>query len=134
MQSLFRHIAVLLVVIYLFIPVMGLAHAGVPFAGTAVIRTIDGREDSPCENCPCSQENDSHCCDSACCSCAFHCPPVQGMQVRYSPIVIIARHGEPFRAMPQVYLPIFVPPQNLLSDSSPEIFDTETILMPLAVV
>jgi len=112
MHLTFRHMAVLLIILYLCIPVMGFAHVDVPDVVAADIRSIGRAADAPCEQCPCSDEQGSHCCDTASCSCTFHSPPVQGVQVNYSPVVIITRHSDSFWMLPQVYSSIFVPPQN----------------------
>jgi hypothetical protein len=105
--------AVLLIILYLFIPVMGFAHVDVPDIATADLRSSDGVAGAPCEQCPCSDEQGSHCCDAASCSCAFHSPPVQGIQVCYAPVVSMSRHTDSFWLLPQIYSSIFVPPQNL---------------------
>jgi hypothetical protein len=110
----FRHMAVILIVLYLFIPVMGFAHVDAPGTGITAVISIDGVLGSPCDRCPCSDDQGSHCCDTAYCSCAFHSPPVQGVQVSYAPFMIITRNSDSFRMLPQVYRTIFVPPQNLI--------------------
>lgn len=112
MHLTFRHMAVFLIILYLLIPVMGFAHAGVADVAPIDISSIGDVAGSPCDHCPCSDEKGSQCCDSTSCSCSFHSPPVQGGQVRYAPVVIITRHTESFRMLPQVYSTIYVPPQN----------------------
>ena len=112
MYRAFRHIAAVLIIFYLFIPVMGFAHVDVPDGGIAEILTIEGLATSPCEHCPCSDEQGSHCCDTTSCTCAFHSPPEQGVQVLYAPVVIINRQADIFWMPQQVYGSIFVPPQN----------------------
>ena len=116
MQLRLRHISALLIILYLLIPVMGFGHDTAPDTRTTDIRSIGEVAGSPCDGCPCSDEQGSRCCDIDFCSCAFHCPSVQGVQVRYAPVVIVARHAESFRMLPQVYLSIFVPPQNQFPD------------------
>ena len=115
----------LLLIVYLFIPVMGFAHVTAPDAGTREIRTVVADAGSPCDGCPCSNEEGSHCCDTGFCSCAFHSPPVQGIRLCYDPDVNIVRHSESFWMPPQVYLSIFVPPQNLTNDRSSEVTEHE---------
>ena len=112
MQLTLRHISALLIILYLLVPVMGFAHVAAPDFGTTDIRSIGGLASSPCDGCPCSDDQGSRCCDTDVCCCAIHCPPVQGAQARYAPVVIVARHAGSFWMMPQVYLSIFVPPQN----------------------
>ena len=130
MQLSLRHISALLIILYLLIPVMGFAHVATPDFGTTDIRSSGGVASSPCDGCPCSDEQGTRCCDIDFCCCAFHCPPVQGTQARYAPVVIVARQGESFWKLPQVYLSIFVPPQN----QSPEVpkisLNTSIQLMP----
>jgi len=125
MHLSFRHMSALLIILYLFIPVMGFAHAGVPDAGTTDIRSLCAVAGSPCDHCPCSEEQGSPCCDTDFCSCSFHSPPVQGVQVRYAPVVVIARRTESFWMLPQVYLPIFVPPQNQLPERFSDVMENE---------
>jgi hypothetical protein len=115
----------LLLIIYLFIPVLGFAHVIIPVAGTSEIRSITAVAGSPCDDCPCSNQEESHCCDSGSCSCAFHSPPMQGCQLRYDPDVNSIRHTESFRMLPQVYYSIFVPPQNRTSDHLCDVTENE---------
>ena len=134
MQLALRHVAVSMIILCLLIPVMGIAHAGVPDIGAAETRSIGALAGSPCDRCPCGDEQGSHCCDTDFCSCSFHSPPVQGVQVRYAPVVTVVRHDNPFRMLPQVYLSIFVPPQNRFPDRFPDLIENGYPLMPLPVV
>ena len=118
MHLTFRHMSALLLILYLFVPVMGFAHAGGVDVWVNEIGSHGGVASVPCDGCPCNDGQGSHCCDSDFCCCAFHCPPVQGIQVRYEPVEVITRHAESFRMPPQIYLSIFVPPQNRLPDFS----------------
>jgi len=117
MHFALRHMSVLLLVLYLIVPVMGFAHVGKDVRATDN-QSIGGVAGSLCDSCPCSDEQGSRCCDADFCCCAFHCPPVQGIQARYAPVVIVARHGESFWVLPQVYFSIVVPPQNQFPDFS----------------
>jgi len=130
MQLTFRHMSALLIILYLFIPVMGLAHVAVADDGATDIRAVGAVTASPCDDCPCSDEQGSRCCDTDFCCCAFHCPPVQGVQLSYAPVVMVARHAESFWMLPQVYLPIFVPPQNPFPDFPLISLKTEYSLLP----
>lgn len=134
MYLTFRHMAALLIIFYLFIPVMGFAHVDVPDGGSADIRSIDGVAGSPCEHCPCSDEQGSRCCDTTSCSCSFHNPPVLGVQMRYAPVVMITRTTESFWMLPQVYRSIFVPPQNQLHECFSDVIENEYTVMPIVVV
>jgi hypothetical protein len=107
-----HHISVFLIIIYLCIPVIGHARVDIPNAEKMNVRSVGEVPGSPCEHCPCSDEQGSGCCDTDFCSCGFHTPPVPGVQLCYDPVVIIVRHIESFWKLPQVYFPIFVPPQN----------------------
>jgi len=118
MHLTFRHMAVLLIILYLCIPVMGYAYVDAPAVMAVDIRSSDGVAGAPCKHCPCSDEQGSHCCDTISCSCAFHSPPEQGVQVHYTPVVIVTRHTDSIRKLPQVYGSIFVPPQNRFSVAS----------------
>jgi hypothetical protein len=114
MISLFRHMTALLIIVYLSIPVMGFAHFNAPAQVAVEERSREGVTSVPCDQCPCGDEQGSDCCDSASCSCSFHSPPVQTLQIRYSPVVNLLQQSDPFWILPQVYLTIFVPPQNVL--------------------
>ena len=114
MHLALRHMASFLIVLYLCIPVMGFAHVAVVNVAATEIGSIGAATGSPREQCPCSDEQGSRSCDTGGCSCAFHSPPAQSAQPSYAPVVIITRHAESFWMLPQVYLSIYVPPQNLL--------------------
>jgi len=126
--------ALLLIILYLLIPVMGFAHVNNADAGAANIRSMGVVAGSPCDHCPCSDEQGPRCCDADFCCCAFHSPQVQGVQVRYAPVVTIARPAEPFWVLPRVYLSIFVPPQNPSIDRLSDLIENEYTWMPFAAV
>ena len=112
MHRALSHVTQFLIVLYLFVPVMGFAHVDASHGGITEIQAVGGVVGSPCDHCPCSDEQGSRCCDASSCSCGFHGPPTQGLQIHYAPVEIITRHAEPFRMLPLVYFPIFVPPQK----------------------
>lgn len=67
-----------------------------------------------CPNCPDQGDHsESGHCDS-CCSCSCH-PPVIGqpVRIRLDQVVIDLVFLELFTALPEVYLPKFIPPQNV---------------------
>lgn len=131
MHRSLRHMALLLIIFYLFIPVMGLAHSGGPDIGASNLSSIGSEIGSPCDHCPCSDEQGACHCDASCCSCASHSPPVQGVQIRYAPVIIITRHMESFMLLPQVYFTIFVPPQNPFAGSFSVVAEHTDRFMPL---
>jgi hypothetical protein len=118
MHLTLRHISVLLIILYLCLPAMGFAHVDIPDSDVTQKGLRGEATGSLCDHCPCSDEQDSRCCDTDFCSCAFNSPPVRGVQLNYAPVVLIVRHIEAFWELPQVYVSIFVPPQN----PSPELF------------
>lgn len=67
---------------------------------------------SPNDDCPCKDTHDNGQCDSSCTCCATFAALPERItfytQLRSEFIYPV----EPSRSMPQVYLPIFVPPQN----------------------
>jgi len=66
---------------------------------------------SPCS--PLEQNEDYGCCD-ICINCACHASLVlQEFQLGYSPIILDLSAYDPFKHHPEVYLPKFIPPQNL---------------------
>ena len=67
-------------------------------------------------HCPCSERHGSDGCNSncSCCSCCSFCAPLPaGVAWRPLQAVVSFSMLEPFKRFPEVYLPIFVPPQNL---------------------
>jgi hypothetical protein len=107
-------IAAALIAIYLVLPATALAKSGTMEGGVPSVQTVSAMTtSSPCNDCPCSDEKDSSCCDSAFCCCACHAPLSQGFQLAYAPVVAIQGFREPAWSLPQVFLSIFVPPQNL---------------------
>ena len=66
---------------------------------------------SPC--CPLEQHSDSDICDT-CINCICHVSlAIQRFQFCYTPVIVDLKTSDPFRLMPEVYLPKFIPPQNL---------------------
>jgi hypothetical protein len=118
--------SVFLIILYLLIPVMGLAHVTVPDAGAPEIRSDGTVTNSPCDRCPCNDEEGSRCCDTDFCSCAFHSPPVQGVPLCYDPVIITARPAESFWMLPLVYFSIVVPPQNRFHDRFSDLTEHDT--------
>ncbi len=113
MNFTIRHSAVLILILYLCIPVAGFGYADISPADAVELRVSGGiSQELPCDQCPCGDEQDSDCCGAALCSCAFHSPPEQTLRIRYAPVVVPLRPTDTFWVLPQVYLPIFVPPQN----------------------
>lgn len=66
-----------------------------------------------CPACPGDDTPDSdHCASSCYCSC--HLPlTVQTVQIEHSPVITELFFFESFTSIPEVYLPKFIPPQNL---------------------
>ncbi|MCM2357156.1 MAG: hypothetical protein NDI77_03340 [Geobacteraceae bacterium] len=66
-----------------------------------------------CPSCPDSGQSETDSCASSCyCSCHL---PVTGLpfQLKHTPVISELVFFEPFTALPEVYLPKFIPPQNL---------------------
>jgi hypothetical protein len=77
---------------------------------------VAARCDAPADHCPACPDGDhsgSDQCPSSCyCSC--HLPlTMQTVQVQHSPVITELVFFESFIAIPEVYLPKFIPPQNL---------------------
>lgn len=66
----------------------------------------------PCSDCPCSDTTHGDC--SFNCSCCSFIPSLTHhfSGIIYPPAEQKLAIAEPYRRLPQVYLPIFVPPQN----------------------
>ena len=72
--------------------------------------------DAPADHCPACPDGDhsspDHCPSSCYCSC--HVPlTVQAVRIQHSPVITDLVFFESFTAIPEVYLPKFIPPQNL---------------------
>jgi hypothetical protein len=66
---------------------------------------------SPCS--PLEQNEDYDCCD-ICVNCACHASlALQQFQLGYLPIILGLSSYDQFRQHPEVFLPKFIPPQNL---------------------
>ena len=114
-----RLIALLIVCAYLIIPLDSFANHESIFASPQPSDismqqfTSTGEPDS---HCPCSDRHDSDGCNPgcSCCSCCSFLAPLPA-GIAWQPIepVISFSMLEPFKRFPKVYLPIFVPPQNL---------------------
>jgi hypothetical protein len=108
-----RLITFCLVLAYLLLPLNGLAQLQ-PFAPS--VDTIAANiEAAPghCNDCPCSDEGHGMGgCDASCSCCSCFAPLPQGVTLDFSPVVTFLTLFESFQALPQVFLTIFVPPQN----------------------
>ncbi len=113
-----RLIALCLVLAYLFLPMDGFAQFQ-PFAPAAgqtdtLPVKIEAAKDH-CPDCPCSDgEHGAGGCDASCSCCSCFAPLPQGVTIDFIPVVTSMIPFERFQTLPQVYLPIFVPPQNRL--------------------
>lgn len=81
--------------------------------GQGACDALAGATADHCPSCPDSDHTGADHCDSSCyCSC--HLPvTVQPVLIRFSPVVTSLIVSEPFNTLPEVYLPKFIPPQNL---------------------
>lgn len=128
-------LAATMIVLYLLLPVQIFAHVtnfDTKITGLKISKGMVVK--SHCNDCPCSHEQDSDCCDTASCNCSYQAPLVQHSWFTYSPVVKILLNPEPHWSLPQVYLPIFVPPQSfawpsliLKSRSCANLFDTQSL-------
>lgn len=107
--------AIVLIVVYLFLPASTLVHAATfePDSAAFQVNYSQATAD-PCDRCPCSDEQGQHCCDTFFCNCECHAPLGRGMQVIYAPSIAAYSFREPSWSLPQVFLAIFVPPQNVV--------------------
>jgi hypothetical protein len=110
-----NHIIVaVLIVIYVTMPTTIFANATAIEAGFPSVQAIYSMTAAaPCDDCPCSDERGSSCCDSTFCCCACHAPLSQSFRLAYAPVIAVQSFREPLWSLPQVYRPIFVPPQNI---------------------
>jgi hypothetical protein len=111
-----RTIALFMLCLFLLLPMHGVAQVlteSVPFMqGELLHLSANTADQLPCSDCPCSGANHSEC-DSTCSCCSAMAPLPQLFSWNYAPTVEQLTATEPYWTLPQVYLPIFVPPQNL---------------------
>ena len=82
-------------------------------SGNAQIADLHAGSEKQCP-CPAGQGTDSHRCDSSCdCDCPCHAPLTQH-SIRFDGpgLVVALVFHEPFKHLPEVFLPKFIPPQN----------------------
>jgi hypothetical protein len=108
-------IAAVLIVIYLALPATIFAQA-VTLEGdsSSAKAAYSSTGAAPCNSCPCSGGQSSDCCDTVFCTCECQAPLGQGLQLTYAPMIASQNFPEPSWSFPQIYHPIFVPPQNLV--------------------
>jgi len=114
-----RLIALLMVCAYLILPLDSFANLDSPranarqSAGALLELASPGEADS---HCPCSQHHGTDGCNPgcSCCSCCSFCAPLPARfaQLAVPPSTTSFSMREPLSHFPEVYLPIFVPPQN----------------------
>ena len=112
-----RLTALLMVCAFLFLPLESFANHEPAFSPTLYSTSpleIASPEE-PDSHCPCTDRHGSDGCsfNCSCCSCcSFFAPLPTGISCRSIPPVTSFSMIEPFKRFPEVYLPIFVPPQN----------------------
>ena len=81
-------------------------------SSAASVATECGAADQ-CPACPDDSHSEAdH--DAASCFCSCHLPlTMQAVQIQHSPVITDLVFFESFTAIPEVYLPKFIPPQNL---------------------
>jgi hypothetical protein len=111
-------IALLMVCAYLFLPLESFANLEPPFSysspGGISLLEITSPGD-PASHCPCTDRHAPDGCNPSCscCSCcSFSAPLPAGVAWRASQLPVSFSSLDPFKHLPEVYLPIFVPPQN----------------------
>lgn len=106
----------LLVALYLFLPANNLltwTYPGFAVAEAATEMVAFSSGTPPCGGCPCHQEqSESGCCDTGSHGCSCHTSPPASFSYRYAPAIIETGFFEQVRDTLDVYLQIFVPPQN----------------------
>lgn len=106
-------IGTVLIVICLALPTTNRAHAAAGEGSSPPIQSECSMADAaPCGGCPCSDGQGSDCCGSSFCSCECHAPLSRDHRIVYAPVIVTQGFREPTGSSPQVYLSIFVPPQN----------------------
>ena len=73
---------------------------------------LDLSADHQCPYAPLEHQTEDDGCD-CCVNCACHAPLMtQPLLARYNPVIRELQPLEPFKLLPEVYLPKFIPPQN----------------------
>jgi len=109
-------IALLIVCAHLFLPLDSFANLEPPFPATlqnsSSLAAIASRRE-PIPHRPCSDRHATDCCNSSCSCCSSFVVPLPAVITRraIAPAASFSMR-EPFKRFPEVYLPIFVPPQN----------------------
>ena len=108
-------IALILIAAYLIMPTTIYAQAASLTTGSPSTQATRLAVDAgaPCDSCPCSDEQGSGCCESTSCNCACHAPLASTFRITYAPLIVTENFYESTCSLPQVYLHIFVPPQNI---------------------
>lgn len=116
LHKLNPYIIFLMLALYLLLPVRSLSHADMreaAVADAAVLSIVLSSDASPCGDCPCHQgENGSDCCDTGSHGCSCHTASLSNITDRYAPAIVPTGFTEPLWSILDVYLQIFVPPQN----------------------
>jgi hypothetical protein len=115
MMSPGKYYGLLLIALYLFSPISGLAFTGPVFYNNG----LPGMDDSylssnatqPDQGLPSSEEQESDS-DELNCSCFCHIPSIHFV-VPYLPLTSNQKTAERHQILPEVYFSIFVPPQNI---------------------
>lgn len=114
-----RLIALIIVCAYLLIPLESFAclepPCSRPLPGSTFLPAVSALEDSA-PHCPCSDRHGRDGCDTSCscCSCST-CIAPRPSGIVFHPTVTRLSLPEPPLRFPQVFLAIFVPPQNPIS-------------------
>lgn len=96
----------------LLIVLQSLAQAVPHIAAPAIQKVACDTVQNPSSDCPCMDDHESEQCDVSC-SCCATIAVLPGRVTFHTPLgAEIYFPGEPPLLLPQVYLPIFVPPQN----------------------
>lgn len=73
---------------------------------------LDASEQCNCPSQPAGHPQDSDECDD-CYNCACHAPStIQFFRLNYNPVIRNLSSSDPFKHLPEVFLPKFIPPQN----------------------
>jgi len=85
----------------------------IPHGSVADVKQVaSGTVQPPCNDCPCDDDHGGRECGPAC-SCCSESASLPGFVISVvTTIVEIASVPEPLFIIPQVYFPVFVPPQN----------------------
>jgi len=110
-----RQIALMQLFVLVMLALPAFAHEPAAARDTSSVSMAAEAGDAGGDECPCcpgeNKSSDESC--STCSYCSCHVPLIAALSLDYYPAVVQLILREPFTKLPEVHIPIVVPPQNL---------------------